>query len=51
MAEPQRIGLQEAIAALRAELIESVMAFAGRVVAVRGRRDQDGVPDRDGTQC
>jgi Trypsin-co-occurring domain 2 len=30
MTEPQRIGLQEAIAALRAELIESVMASQGK---------------------
>lgn len=29
MAEPKRIGLQEAIAALRAELIESVIASQG----------------------
>lgn len=29
MAEPRRIGLQEAIAALRAELIESVVASQG----------------------
>jgi hypothetical protein len=29
MAEPRRIGLQEAIAALRAELIESVIASQG----------------------
>ncbi len=29
MAEPKRIGLQEAIAALRAELIESVVASQG----------------------
>lgn len=29
MAEPKRIGLQEAIAALRAELIESVVASKG----------------------
>ncbi len=29
MAEPKRVGLQEAIAALRAELIESVVASQG----------------------